>query len=91
MTTKHDERPCTVSDEFLRLPSVSADPEHDDEVRRAAQWVADELTRIGAEHAQLHETSGHPIVTADWLHAGADKPTVLGYWHYDGQPADPLA
>ncbi|HET8587461.1 MAG TPA: dipeptidase [Candidatus Limnocylindria bacterium] len=86
----HAERNLEQLDEFLRIPSVSADPESADDVRRAAQWVADELTRIGAEHAQLHETSGHPIVTADWLHAGADKPTVLVYCHYDVQPADPL-
>jgi acetylornithine deacetylase/succinyl-diaminopimelate desuccinylase-like protein len=77
-------------DEFLRIESVSADPERKAEVLRTAQWVADELTRIGAEHAQLHETSGHPIVTADWLHAGPDAPTALVYCHYDVQPPDPL-
>ncbi|HEX5579795.1 MAG TPA: dipeptidase [Candidatus Limnocylindria bacterium] len=77
-------------DEFLRIESVSADPERKDEVRRTAQWVADELTRIGVDNAQLHETSGHPIVTGDWLHAGADRPTVLVYCHYDVQPPDPL-
>jgi acetylornithine deacetylase/succinyl-diaminopimelate desuccinylase-like protein len=77
-------------DEFLRLESVSADPERKAEVRRTAQWVADELTRIGIEHAQLHETSSHPIVTADWLHAGPQRPTVLVYCHYDVQPPDPL-
>ncbi|HEY8177272.1 MAG TPA: dipeptidase, partial [Candidatus Limnocylindria bacterium] len=77
-------------DEFLRIESVSADPERKDQVRRTAQWVADELTRIGVDNAQLHETSGHPIVTGDWLHAGADAPTVLVYCHYDVQPADPL-
>ena len=77
-------------DDFLRIESVSADPEKKGEVRRTAQWVADELTRIGAENAQLHETSGHPIVTADWLHAGPDAPTVVVYCHYDVQPPDPL-
>ena len=77
-------------DEFLRIESVSADPERKDQVRRTAQWVADELTRIGVDNAQLHETSGHPIVTGDWLHAGEDAPTVLVYCHYDVQPADPL-
>jgi acetylornithine deacetylase/succinyl-diaminopimelate desuccinylase-like protein len=77
-------------DEFLRLESVSADIERRDEMRRTAQWVADELTRIGAEHAQLNETSGHPIVTADWLHAGPQAPTILVYCHYDVQPVDPI-
>jgi acetylornithine deacetylase/succinyl-diaminopimelate desuccinylase-like protein len=77
-------------DDFLRLESISADPEKKGDVRRTAQWVADELTRIGAEHARLTDTSSHPIVTADWLHAGPDAPTVLVYCHYDVQPTDPL-
>ncbi|HLA65480.1 MAG TPA: dipeptidase [Candidatus Saccharimonadales bacterium] len=77
-------------DQFLRIPSVSADPELRGEVRRAAEWVAAELTRIGVEHATLHETSSHPVVTADWLHAGPDAPSVLVYCHYDVQPTDPL-
>jgi acetylornithine deacetylase/succinyl-diaminopimelate desuccinylase-like protein len=77
-------------DQFLRIPSVSADPEMSGEVRRAAEWVAAELTRIGVENATLHETTSHPIVTADWLHAGPEAPTVLVYCHYDVQPTDPL-
>jgi acetylornithine deacetylase/succinyl-diaminopimelate desuccinylase-like protein len=77
-------------DQFLRIPSVSADPELRGEVQRAAEWVAAELTRIGVEHATLHETGSHPIVTADWLNAGPDAPTVLVYCHYDVQPTDPL-
>src|SRR5207248_5821553 len=50
-----------------------------------------ELDRIGFEHVSLHETSGHPVVTGEWLHAGPERPTVLVYCHYDVQPADPLA
>jgi acetylornithine deacetylase/succinyl-diaminopimelate desuccinylase-like protein len=41
------------------------------------------------ENVHLIETSGHPLVYADWLHA-AGKPTVLVYGHYDVQPPDPL-
>jgi acetylornithine deacetylase/succinyl-diaminopimelate desuccinylase-like protein len=77
-------------DEFLRIQSVSADPARAGEVRRTAQWIVDELTRIGFDHAQLNETSSHPVVTADWLHAGAQAPTILVYCHYDVQPDDPL-
>jgi acetylornithine deacetylase/succinyl-diaminopimelate desuccinylase-like protein len=77
-------------DEFLRIPSISADPERRGDVRRAAQWIADELTRIGAEHVAITDTSSHPIVTADWLHAGPDAPTAVAYCHYDVQPVDPL-
>ncbi|MHB1021053.1 MAG: dipeptidase [Acidobacteriaceae bacterium] len=74
---------------FLRIPSVSTLPQHKEDVRRAAQFVADELQRIGMEHVQLIETEGHPLVYADWLHA-QEKPTALCYGHYDVQPPDPL-
>ena len=81
---------------LLRIPSVSTAPEHRDDVRRAAQFCAKELTRIGMEHVELIETAtaarpgGHPLVYADFFHA-EDKPTVLCYGHYDVQPAEPLA
>ncbi|MGI8770448.1 MAG: dipeptidase [Acidobacteriaceae bacterium] len=74
---------------LLRIPSVSTLPEHAGDVRRAAETLAAELTRIGLEHVRLVETAGHPLVYADWLHA-AGKPTCLCYGHYDVQPPDPL-
>ena len=74
--------------DLLRIPSVSTLPEHKDDVRRAAQFVADELKRIGMEHVEVIPTTGHPLVYCDWLHA-AGKPTVLCYGHYDVQPPDP--
>jgi acetylornithine deacetylase/succinyl-diaminopimelate desuccinylase-like protein len=75
--------------DFLRIPSISALPEHAGDCRATAQWLVDALTAAGLEHAQLFETGGHPLVYADWLHA-ADAPTVLVYGHYDVQPVDPL-
>src|SRR6267378_6683000 len=86
---------------LLRIPSISTDPERVGDVRRAAEFVAAELKRIGMESVHLIETStakhpgGHPLVYADWLHAapaadGKPKPTVLCYGHYDVQPAEPL-
>ncbi len=87
---EHDAEHLAQLDEFLRIESVSADPGRDGEVRRAAQWIVDELTRLGVERATIHETSAHPIVTAEWMHAGSDAPTVLVYCHYDVQPTDPL-
>jgi acetylornithine deacetylase/succinyl-diaminopimelate desuccinylase-like protein len=86
----HDAEHLAQLDDFLRIESVSADPERKGEVRRAAEWIVAELTRIGIERAAIHETSAHPIVTAEWLHAGDDAPTVLIYCHYDVQPVDPL-
>src|SRR5271156_2000315 len=80
---------------LLRIPSISTDPEHAKDVRRAAEFVAAELKRIGMEHVRLIETAtaerpgGHPLVYADHLHAEG-KPTVLCYGHYDVQPAEPL-
>ena len=82
---------------LIRIPSVSTAPEHKGDVRRAAEFIAAELRRIGMEHVRVIDTAtgGHPLVYADWLHAapGADgkaKPTVLCYGHYDVQPAEPL-
>ncbi|WP_263368754.1 dipeptidase [Edaphobacter bradus] len=81
---------------LLRIPSVSTLPEHAGDVRRAAEFVAAELKRIGMENVRLIETAsvehpgGHPLVYADWLRAGAAAPTVLCYGHYDVQPAEPL-
>lgn len=74
---------------LLRIPSVSTLPEHKEDVRKAAQVLAEELRRIGLENVKLIETAGHPLVYADWLHA-AGKPTCLCYGHYDVQPPDPL-
>lgn len=75
--------------DLLRIPSISTLPEHKEDVRRAAQFVADEMKRIGLEHVEIIPTQGHPLVYADWLHAAA-KPTVLFYGHYDVQPPDPV-
>ena len=74
---------------FLSIPSISALPEYAGDVRRAGEWVAERLARAGAEHVQLMETGGHPVVYGDWLHAPG-RPTVLIYGHFDTQPADPL-
>jgi acetylornithine deacetylase/succinyl-diaminopimelate desuccinylase-like protein len=75
--------------DLLRIPSISTLPENKGDCRRAAEALAAELTRIGFEHARLIETTGHPLVYADWLHA-AGKPVGLFYGHYDVQPVDPL-
>jgi acetylornithine deacetylase/succinyl-diaminopimelate desuccinylase-like protein len=74
---------------FLRIPSISALPDHAPDCRAAARWLTDALTTAGLEHAELLETGGHPVVYADWLHAPG-APTVLVYGHYDVQPVDPL-
>ena len=75
--------------QFLSIPSVSALPEHADDVQRAAHWVADRLTAAGLENVQILPTGGQPVVYGQWLHA-PEKPTVMIYGHFDTQPADPL-
>jgi len=75
--------------DLLRIPSVSTLPEHKQDVRRAAEFIANQMRSIGLENVEVIATAGHPLVYADWLHA-AGKPTVICYGHYDVQPPDPL-
>jgi acetylornithine deacetylase/succinyl-diaminopimelate desuccinylase-like protein len=74
---------------FLRIPSIGTLSEHRADVRAAAEFVAERLSKIGFDHAEASPTDGHPIVYAEWLHAEG-APTVLVYGHYDVQPVDPL-
>ena len=74
--------------DLLRIPSVSADKNFDNEVRNAANFIKDKLISSGVDHAKLYETKGHPIVYAEKI-IDPTFPTVLVYGHYDVQPADP--
>ncbi len=74
---------------YLAIPSVSALPEHADDVRRCADWTAEEMRRIGLQRVELRETKGYPIVYGDWLGAEGAT-TILFYGHYDVQPVDPI-
>jgi len=73
-------------EDFLRIPSISSQPERAADVRRAAGHLAEQYQRVGLENTQVIETAGHPVVYADWLKAPG-KPTVLLYAHHDVQPA----
>jgi acetylornithine deacetylase/succinyl-diaminopimelate desuccinylase-like protein len=75
-------------DHLISIPSISTDPSHEGDVRRAAEWVAARMERAGLEAAVV-ETEGHPLVMGRH-EAGPDAPTLLVYAHYDVQPADPL-
>ncbi|RED56617.1 dipeptidase [Cohnella lupini] len=75
--------------ELLAFPSISCLSEHKPDMARAAEWLLNNLIESGFENAHIHQTNGHPIITADYLHAPG-KPTVLVYGHYDVQPVDPL-
>lgn len=75
--------------ELVRIPSVSSKSEHKGDMRKAAEWLAANMRKIGLENVQIMETAGHPVVYADWMHAEG-QPTALIYGHYDVQPAEPL-
>ncbi|HEX6123488.1 MAG TPA: dipeptidase [Ktedonobacterales bacterium] len=74
---------------LLRIPSISTLPKHKKDIRRAAQYVADQMTSIGLHNVKLIRTHGHPLVYGEWLEAPG-KPTILLYGHYDVQPVDPI-
>ena len=76
--------------DFVSIPSISAQDEHFDDVMKAGNWVVRRLVAAGISNARLFPTKTHPVVYADWLLAGEEKPTILIYGHFDVQPVDPL-
>jgi len=74
--------------DMLRIPSVSADPKFKGDVLRTAEFVKQRLAEAGADHVELCETAGYPIVYGEKI-IDPKLPTVLVYGHYDVQPADP--
>ena len=83
------ERYLTELKAFLAIPSISALPQHAGDVKRCADWCADEMRHIGLQNVRLVDTPGNPVVYGDWLGAPG-APTILFYGHYDVQPVDPL-
>src|SRR5512140_2501424 len=82
--------------QWLRIPSISADPAHGPDVRRSAEWLARHLRATGFETAEIWETGtpahpGLPAVFAQWTAADPAAPTVLIYGHHDVQPVEPIA
>ena len=75
--------------ELLKIPSVSADPNHKDDLLKTANAIKDSLKSAGCNKLELCETPGNPIVYGEHI-IDNDLPTVLVYGHYDVQPADPL-
>jgi acetylornithine deacetylase/succinyl-diaminopimelate desuccinylase-like protein len=75
--------------DLLRIPSISTDPEHAGDVRRAAEWVAERMRKAGVPEVEITDKPGHPVVLGRWT-VDPSKPTALIYGHYDVQPAVPL-
>lgn len=74
--------------ELLRIPSISTDSSRKEDIKKAAGFLSGHLEEIGMDDVRLHETPGHPIITAQKIVDDA-LPTVLIYGHYDVQPPDP--
>lgn len=74
--------------DFLRIPSISADPAYKGDVANAAKHLKGRLDQLGLEKVEIRATAGHPIVTAQTVQK-AGRPTILVYGHYDVQPPDP--
>jgi len=76
--------------ELLRIPSISHDPAHKDDMNKAAQWLANKFRSMGVKNVEILPTTGHSVVYGEWLRGGASAPTVLIYGHYDVQSPEPL-
>ncbi len=85
----HKDRFLSELFDLLRIPSVSADSRHKDDLRKTAEFVKEQLLKAGVVKAELCETAGFPIVYAEKI-IDKNLPTVLVYGHYDVQPPDPL-
>jgi acetylornithine deacetylase/succinyl-diaminopimelate desuccinylase-like protein len=75
--------------DWLKIPSVSADPKFAGDIRKAADFLKEKFIAAGADSVELIETPGNPVVYAEKI-IDPKKPTILVYGHYDVQPADPI-
>ena len=75
---------------LLRIPSVSSEPEHKEDMQLCASRLCNLLLEAGADTADVYPTKGHPVVFAQKI-IDPSRPTVLVYGHYDVQPVDPVS
>ncbi|HEX8769121.1 MAG TPA: dipeptidase [Jatrophihabitans sp.] len=88
--TDHSTELLADLDAWLRIPGISAQPEHREAVIRSAEWFAEACRRTGFPVVEIWPTPGMPAVYAEWPSQDPDAPTVLVYGHHDVQPVDPL-
>ena len=86
---KNENRYLEELKEFVRIPSISADPKKSESMIKCAMWVKKQMDVMGMENTEIIETEGHPSVYGEWCRAEG-KPTILIYGHYDVQPVDPV-
>lgn len=75
--------------ELLRIPSISAKKEFNNDTRKTAKLLKTHFLNLGLDNCEIYETKGHPIVYAEKL-IDKNSPTILVYGHYDVQPVDPI-
>ncbi len=75
--------------ELIKIPSVSAVTDHNNDTRKAAEFLLNQFQNLGMNNCEICETKGHPIVYAEKI-IDKNLPTVLVYGHYDVQPVDPV-
>jgi acetylornithine deacetylase/succinyl-diaminopimelate desuccinylase-like protein len=75
--------------DFIRIPSISSDKSHPENMMKAARFVHDMVLKAGADRAEIFQTEGWPLVYAEKI-VDPDKPTILVYGHYDVQPVEPI-
>ncbi|MDE5851826.1 MAG: M20/M25/M40 family metallo-hydrolase, partial [Alistipes sp.] len=87
---EHKERFINELFDLLRIPSISAQSEHNADMQHCAEWLAAALAQAGADRADVLPTEGNPVVYAEKIIDPKAK-TVLVYGHYDVMPVDPRA
>lgn len=77
---------------LIRIPSISSEPAHHDDMTRCAQRWSELLTQAGCQHAKVMPSAGNPFVYAEYTpnEVSADTRTILVYAHYDVMPVDPI-
>jgi acetylornithine deacetylase/succinyl-diaminopimelate desuccinylase-like protein len=75
--------------DLIRIPSVSTDKSYGASVHQAAEFIKNKLILAGADHVEICQTAGYPIVYGEKI-IDPTLPTILVYGHYDVQPADPI-
>ena len=76
--------------DILRIPSISAQSEHKEDMVRCAEHLAVAMMKAGADHAEVLPTAGNPVVFGEKI-VSPEAKTVLVYGHYDVMPVDPRA
>jgi acetylornithine deacetylase/succinyl-diaminopimelate desuccinylase-like protein len=86
---QHKARFVSELEEWVKVPAISSDPLHKEDVQKNAEHLAKAVRELSADRVEIWPTKGHPAVFAEWLKAPG-KPTLLVYGHHDVQPVDPL-